>query len=95
MKLKSELFKKKFEQEIAVINKSRQSQVGNMNRNEKIRTYNFTRNTITDHRIGRTKQMTSLDLFLDGSLGFEVLDLFKVILQETDDYESLKTLLDK
>ena len=95
MKLKSELFRKKFEQEIAVINKSRQSQVGNMNRNEKIRTYNFTRNTITDHRIGRTKHMTSLDLFLDGSLGFEVLDLFKVILQETDDYESLKTLLDK
>ena len=27
-------------------------QVGNMNRNEKIRTYNFSRHMVTDHRLG-------------------------------------------
>jgi len=39
--------------------------------------------------------MSSLDLFLEGSLGFEVLDMFKERLQATNDYESLKALLDK
>jgi peptide chain release factor 1 len=70
-------------------------QIGNMNRNEKIRTYNFSRNTIVDHRLGKTKQMTSLDLFLEGSLGFEVLEMFKKKLQKIEDHECLQELLEK
>jgi len=94
-KLKSELFRRKFEHEISIINKSRRSQIGNMNRNEKIRTYNFSRHIISDHRLGKNKKMTSLDLFLDGSLGFDVLDMFKEQLQTAEDHESLKMLLEK
>ena len=94
-KLKAELFKRKFEQEMSQINKSRKSQIGNMNRNEKIRTYNFSRNTISDHRLGKTKQMTGLDLFFEGALGFEVLHSFGERLQVLEDFECLKTLLEK
>jgi hypothetical protein len=39
--------------------------------------------------------MTSLDLFLEGSLGFEVLEMFKERLQVLEDIECIKTLLEK
>ncbi len=93
-RLQAELYKRKFEQEMSVITKSRKSQIGNMNRNEKIRTYNYSRNTITDHRLGKSKQIPSLDLFLQGSFGFEVLDMFKEKLQKTEDIECLKEIIE-
>ena len=45
-----------------------------MNRNEKIRTYNFTRNQITDHRIDKgTRQVPDIIAFFNGKLGYEVI----------------------
>jgi peptide chain release factor 1 len=40
--------------------------VGSGDRSEKIRTYNFKENRITDHRIGLT--IHQLDLFMEGAL---------------------------
>jgi len=40
--------------------------VGSGDRSEKIRTYNFKENRVTDHRIGLT--VHQLDLVLDGQL---------------------------
>jgi peptide chain release factor 1 len=53
------------------IAKDRRSQVGSGDRSEKIRTYNFKENRVTDHRIGFT--MHQLDAALDGDLS-ELID---------------------
>jgi peptide chain release factor 1 len=45
----------------------RRSMVGSGDRSEKIRTYNFKDNRITDHRIGYT--VHQLDLFMEGAIG--------------------------
>jgi peptide chain release factor 1 len=45
----------------------RRSMVGSGDRSEKIRTYNFKENRVTDHRIGLT--IHQLDQVMDGSLG--------------------------
>lgn len=50
----------------AEISKQRQKQVGTGDRSEKIRTYNFPQNRITDHRIGLT--IYNLEHILDGDL---------------------------
>lgn len=50
----------------AAIRAERKSQVGSGDRSEKIRTYNFPQNRVTDHRIGKT--LHQLDAFLDGDL---------------------------
>lgn len=49
------------------ISAERRSQVGSGDRSEKIRTYNFKDNRISDHRIGYT--VHQLDLFMDGAIG--------------------------
>lgn len=46
---------------------TRRGQVGGGGRSEKIRTYNFKENRVTDHRIGLT--LYKLDKILDGDLG--------------------------
>lgn len=60
--------KQKQESEIA---QQRKSQVGTGDRSEKIRTYNFSQNRVTDHRIGLT--LHRLDQILDGDLD-EIID---------------------
>jgi peptide chain release factor 1 len=45
----------------------RRSLIGSGGREEKIRTYNFPQNRVTDHRIGLT--LYNLDLFMEGQLG--------------------------
>ena len=61
---------------------ARRSQVGTGERAEKIRTYNFKENRVTDHRVGLT--LHSLPEILDGSL-----DQFHVALIAHDAAESL------
>jgi peptide chain release factor 1 len=46
------------------ISAERRSQVGSGDRSEKIRTYNFKENRVTDHRIGYTTHQ--LDSFMEG-----------------------------
>jgi peptide chain release factor 1 len=45
---------------------ARKQQVGSGDRAEKIRTYNFPQNRLTDHRIGLT--LHQLDLIMEGRL---------------------------
>jgi peptide chain release factor 1 len=50
----------------AVLAAERKQQVGTGDRSEKIRTYNFPQNRLTDHRIGLT--LHQLDLVMEGRL---------------------------
>ena len=69
--LKSRLFALEREKQNAARADDRRSQVGTGDRSERIRTYNFPQNRITDHRIGLT--VYKLDKFMMGELE-EVLD---------------------
>ncbi|AMP19787.1 peptide chain release factor 1 [endosymbiont 'TC1' of Trimyema compressum] len=64
--LRARLYEKTMEEEAAKIASERKSQVGTGDRSERIRTYNFPQNRITDHRIGLT--IHRLDGFLEGDL---------------------------
>jgi len=64
--LKSRLFEAEREKQLKATTESRRSQVGTGDRSEKIRTYNFPQNRLTDHRIGLT--LHQLDSIIDGKL---------------------------
>ena len=64
--LRSRLYDLELQKQHDVIAKDRRTQVGTGERSEKIRTYNFRENRITDHRIGYT--MHQLTAALDGDL---------------------------
>ena len=64
--LRSRLYELEMEKQQQAIAKDRRTQVGTGDRSEKIRTYNFRENRITDHRIGHT--MHQLTYALDGDL---------------------------
>ena len=64
---------------------ARKSQIGTGDRSEKIRTYNFPQNRVTDHRIGLTLQ--KLDTILSGKLD-EVVDAL-VLYDQTQKLEEL------
>lgn len=64
--LRSKLWQMEEEKRVSQISGERASQVGSGNRSEKIRTYNFPQNRITDHRI--KKSFYNLDKILEGDL---------------------------
>ena len=64
--LKTKLYDMKRQEQHDRIASERRSQVGTGDRSERIRTYNYPQNRVTDHRIGLT--LYSLDAFLDGDL---------------------------
>jgi len=64
--LRSRLLEAKIAEENAKYAANRKSQVGTGERNEKIRTYNFPQNRVTDHRIEVT--LHNLVNFIDGDL---------------------------
>ena len=64
--LRSRLYEMEMDKQNAVLAEARKQQVGSGDRSEKIRTYNFPQNRLTDHRIGLT--LHQLDLIMEGKL---------------------------
>ena len=64
--LRSRLYEVEMERQQAEMAKERKTMVGSGDRSEKIRTYNFPQNRVTDHRIGLT--LHQLDLVMEGRL---------------------------
>ena len=64
--LRARLLERKVAEEEAKYSAHRRSQIGSGGREEKIRTYNYAQNRITDHRIGLT--LYNLDRFMEGDL---------------------------
>ena len=64
--LKSRLLEKEREKQNAETAQDRRTQVGSGERSEKIRTYNFPQNRVTDHRVGLS--LYRLDAVMDGDI---------------------------
>jgi len=64
--LRSRLYELELEKQNAIIGAERSKMVGSGDRSEKIRTYNFPQNRVTDHRIGLT--LHQLNLVMEGKL---------------------------
>jgi len=64
--LRAKLYEKQLEEQQGLIGSLRKNAVGSGDRSEKIRTYNYPQNRITDHRIGLTLQ--KLDRIMEGNI---------------------------
>jgi len=65
--LKARLYDLKLKEQEEALGAERRSKIGTGDRSEKIRTYNYPQNRLTDHRIGFTSM--NLDRIMDGDLG--------------------------
>lgn len=65
--LKTRLFDLKNQEREKELGQERKSKIGTGDRSEKIRTYNYPQNRVTDHRIGFT--INTLDRVMEGDLG--------------------------
>jgi len=77
--LKARLFEAEEQRKAAERASARKSQIGSGDRSERIRTYNFPQNRVTDHRINLT--IYKLDSFMQGEIG-EMLDALRVSARE-------------
>jgi peptide chain release factor 1 len=64
--LRSRLYEQEMNKQNELLAKERKQQVGSGDRSEKIRTYNFPQNRMTDHRVGLT--LHQLDQVMEGRL---------------------------
>lgn len=64
--LRAKFFDLKQQEQMSQLSQDRRAQIGTADRSEKIRTYNFPQNRITDHRIG--KSWHDLETIIDGKL---------------------------
>ncbi len=78
--LRSRLLERKIAEENAKYAADRKSQVGTGERNEKIRTYNFPQNRVTDHRIEIT--LYNLSNFIDGDMDGLIVPLMTNAMEE-------------
>ncbi|XP_037829379.1 peptide chain release factor 1-like, mitochondrial isoform X3 [Kryptolebias marmoratus] len=88
--LRAKLYSMKLEDEISKRYNQRKIQIGTKGRSEKIRTYNFAQDRVTDHRIGMT--VHDVKSFL---LGEDLLDQMNSSLQEFSSQEAIMELLGK
>ncbi|ELF2320259.1 peptide chain release factor 1 [Campylobacter lari] len=70
--LKARLFEMQEQERLTKESQARKSQVGSGDRSERIRTYNFPQNRISDHRINFT--LYRLDAILEGGLFDEIIE---------------------
>jgi peptide chain release factor 1 len=70
--LKARVYEKLENERLAAIGEARKSQVGSGDRSERIRTYNYPQNRITDHRIGLT--LYRLEQIMSEGLFDEIID---------------------
>jgi len=82
--LRAKLYEMELEKQTQARDAARRSQVGTGDRSEKIRTYNFPQDRLTDHRIGLTRH--NLPGILDGALD-EIIESLRAHFQA----ESLKS----
>jgi peptide chain release factor 1 len=73
--LKSKLNEIEIEKQTSSISSQRKSMVKSGDRSDKIRTYNFPQNRLTDHRIGLT--LYNLDRIIDGDIR-EIIEQLKL-----------------
>ena len=78
--LRAKLFEAKQREEHEKYATHRRSLIGSGGREEKIRTYNYPQNRVTDHRIGLT--VYSLDLFMEGQIDDMVMALQRHDMEE-------------
>ncbi len=64
--LRAKLFELQREQSVGSVDQIRREQIGSADRSEKIRTYNFPEDRITDHRIG--KKFSNIEKILEGDM---------------------------
>ncbi|WHI55419.1 peptide chain release factor 1 [Mammaliicoccus lentus] len=83
--LKARVFDMMVREEHAKYAEKRKSAVGTGDRSERIRTYNYPQNRVTDHRIGLTIQ--KLDQIMDGKIG-EIIDAL-TMQEQTEKLEDL------
>lgn len=74
--LKSRVYDLKMREQEASVGAERKSKIGTGDRSEKIRTYNYPQNRVTDHRIGFT--INSLDRVMNGKLS----DIIEALITE-------------
>ncbi|XP_027021633.2 peptide chain release factor 1-like, mitochondrial isoform X1 [Tachysurus fulvidraco] len=87
--LRAKLYSAKLEEETSKRYQARKLQIGTKGRSEKIRTYNFAQDRVTDHRIGKT--VHDVQGFL---LGEELLDEMSVSLQQFSEQETLMDIVE-
>ncbi|KAK7139753.1 hypothetical protein R3I94_012411 [Phoxinus phoxinus] len=87
--LRAKLYSARLEDETSKRYQARKLQIGTKGRSEKIRTYNFSQDRITDHRIGKT--IHDVHGFLQGE---ELLEEMIVFLQQFSEQESLMDVLE-
>lgn len=73
--LRSKLWEEQQQKKVGKLEAQRASQVGTGERSEKIRTYNFPQNRVTDHRIN--KSWHNLDRILEGELN-DIIKAFSI-----------------
>lgn len=79
--LRARIVEAERERQEAEIAQNRKSQVGTGERSEKIRTYNFPQNRVTDHRVGMT--LHKLELVMEGDLD-EIVQALKAQQQQAE-----------
>lgn len=85
-KLRAKLYNMHLEEETSKRYSARKIQVGTKGRSEKIRTYNFPQNRVTDHRIN--KSLHGLETFMQGDY------LLDELIQSLKDYADYEYLLE-
>jgi len=88
--LRSRLYEAEESKKQAALSTDRRTQIGSGDRSEKIRTYNFPQDRITDHRIGQS--WSRIEKILDGDMGPIIDSLQQYELEQK--YEAIKKSVD-